>query len=81
MEDNVIELPGFFNSPMDLEELVKKKKTKCPYISPALFCNVGGFGHLGCHHPDFHESCGFKKNMNVHIEQRSICAGVKRLFN
>ena|SRR3989338_1286908 len=34
---------------------------KCPFLSPYLECNVGGFGSLACHEPAFHDRCEHKK--------------------
>ena len=43
-----------------LDKPVAVKKEKCLHLSPLFNCNVGGFGHLGCMDPVFHNHCKFK---------------------
>ena len=48
--------------------LEKPASLMCEHLSiRALECNVGGFAHLECSNPSFHEKCPFKL---LHAELR-----------
>ncbi|MBI2075938.1 MAG: hypothetical protein HYT72_01680 [Candidatus Aenigmarchaeota archaeon] len=48
----------------------KPGKEKCEHLSPVLECFAGGFGHIRCFEPAFHENCRFKLNHRKMIEER-----------
>lgn len=47
-------------NPGILDRPVHVSRQKCPHLSPLINCNVGGFAHMGCTDPNFHEHCKFR---------------------